>query len=69
LRAGSTAAFISKLGLVLEEADAPLFWLELLVDAGVARRQQINVPLDEANQLISIFVASLWAVKGLKSEI
>jgi len=35
-----------------KKTDAPLFCLELLVDAGVARRQQINVPLDEANQLI-----------------
>jgi hypothetical protein len=33
---------------VLEEADETLFWLELLVDAGVARREQIAVPLDEA---------------------
>ena len=68
-RARSTADFTSKLGLVLEEADETLFWLELLVDAGVARREQINVPLDEANQLVSIFVASLRTVKGLKSEI
>ena len=68
-RARSTADFTSKLGLVLEEADEALFWLELLVDAGVAARQQINVPLDEANQLVSIFVASLRTVKGLKSEI
>jgi four helix bundle protein len=68
-RARSTADFTSKLGLVLEEADETLFWLELLVDAGVARREQVAVPLDEANQLVSIFVASLRTVKGLKSEI
>ena len=68
-RARSTADFTSKLGLVLEEADETLFWLELLVDAGIARREQINLPLDEANQLVSIFVASLRTVKGLKSEI
>ncbi len=68
-RARSTADFTSTLGLVLEEADEALFWLELLVDAGVAARQQINVPLDEANQLVSIFVASLRTVKGLRSEI
>jgi hypothetical protein len=54
---------------VLEETDETLFWLELLVDAGVARREQINVLLDEANQLVSIFVASWRTVKGLKSEI
>jgi len=68
-RARSTADFTSKLGLVLEEADETLFWLELLVDAGVARREQVAVPLDEANQLVSIFVASLRTVKGLKSAI
>jgi hypothetical protein len=54
---------------VLEEADETLFWLELLVDAGVAQYQQIRLPLDEANELVSIFVASLRTVKGLKSEI
>ncbi len=68
-RARSTADFTSKLGLVLEEADETLFWLELLVDAGVLRRDQINASLDEANQLVSIFVASLRTAKGLKSEI
>lgn len=54
---------------VLEEADEMLFWLELLVDAGIARLEQINLPLDEAHQLVSIFVASLRTVKSLKSEI
>ena len=68
-RARSTADFTSKLGLVLEEADETLFWLGLLVDAGVARREQVAVPLDEANQLVSIFVASLRTMKGLRSAI
>ena len=68
-RSRSTADFTSKLGLVLEEADETRFWLELLVAAGVVRRERINLPLDEANQLVSIFVASLRTVKGLKSEI
>jgi four helix bundle protein len=67
--ARSTADFTSKLGLVLEEADETLFWLELLVDAGVAQREQIGAPLNEANQLVSIFVTSLRTVEGLKSEI
>ena len=65
-RARSTADFISKLGLILEEADETLFWLELLVDAGITSKQQIYAPLDEANQLVSIFAASLRTVKGLK---
>ena len=68
-RARSAADFTSKLGLVLEEADETLFWLELLVDANVVRPEQVRLALDEANQLVSIFVASLRTVKGLKSEI
>jgi four helix bundle protein len=68
-RARSTADFTSKLGLVLEEADETLFWLELLVEAEIVRPDQVNRPLDEANQLVSMFVASLRTVKGLKSEI
>jgi four helix bundle protein len=53
-RARSPADFTSKLGLVLQEADETLFWLELLVDAGAVRRQQADALLDEANQLVSI---------------
>lgn len=68
-RARSTADFVSKLGLVLEETDETLFWLELLVDAGIKQQDQVLAALDEANQLVSIFVASLRTVKGLKSEI
>lgn len=36
-RARSGADFISKLGIVLEEADETLFWLELLVESGATR--------------------------------
>ena len=64
-----TADFISKLGIVLEEADETLFWLELLLDSGIVQPDKIRPLLSEANELVSIFVASLRTVKGLKSEI
>src|SRR5580704_14328612 len=68
-RARSTPDFISKLGIVLEEADESLFWLELLVDAGLAHSDRVRLPLEEANELVSIFVASLRTVKGVQSTI
>jgi four helix bundle protein len=68
-RSRSRADFVSKLGIVLEEADESLFWLELLPDSGVVQSDQIRTLLREANELVSIFVASLRTVKGLKSEI
>jgi len=57
-RARSRAEFAAKLGIVLEEADEAAFWLELLVDAEIFRRQQLDQLLAEANELVAIFVAS-----------
>jgi four helix bundle protein len=68
-RARSTPDFISKLGIVLEEADEAYFWLELLVDAGIVSREKIELSLKEANELVSIFVASLRTVKGVRTAI
>jgi four helix bundle protein len=68
-RARSAADFISKLGIVLEEADETLFWLELLVDANIVPPDKILSVLNEANELVAIFVASLRTAKGLKSAI
>ena len=68
-RARSKPDFVSKLGIVLEEADESLFWLELLVDTSNVPADRISVPLREANELVSIFVASLRTAKDLKSEI
>ena len=68
-RARSTADFVSKLGIVLEEADETLFWIELLVESGAAHPDRIASVRTEANELVSIFVASLRTAKGLKSAI
>jgi four helix bundle protein len=63
-RARSSADFISKMGLVLEEADESLFWLELLVESGIAARDKLAALLKESGELASIFVASLRTAKG-----
>lgn len=68
-RARSNADFVSKLGIVLEEADESLFWLELLGDSGVTQNDKIAPLLREADELVSIFVASLRTAKGSKSSI
>lgn len=68
-RARSTPDFISKLGIVLEESDETLFWIELLIDTGIVASDKAKVPLREANELVSIFVASLRTVKRVQSAI
>ncbi len=57
-RARSRADFVSKLGIVVEEIDETLFWLELIVDAGFLPSSRMEAIINEANQLTSIFVAA-----------
>jgi four helix bundle protein len=57
-RARSKSEFIAKMGVVVEEADESLFWLELLLEGGVIRNEATVSLLKEANQLVAIFVAS-----------
>ncbi len=57
-RARSKAEFVAKMGVVVEEADESVFWLELLVDSGVVRAARIAELQSEANELLAIFAAS-----------
>ena len=58
-RARSSADFISKISIVLEETDETLFWLELLVEADVVNPAQTKPLYIECEQLLKIFSASL----------
>ena len=69
-RARSTPDFVSKLGIVLEETDESLFWIDLLVDTGIASIDKVRLLRSEANELVAIFVASLKTAKhSTKSKI
>jgi four helix bundle protein len=57
-RARSKAEFVAKLGVVVEEADETVFWLELLTDSGIVSPNKMREILNEANQLMLIFSAS-----------
>jgi four helix bundle protein len=57
-RARSKAEFIAKIGVVLEEADETVFWLEMLADAGIVQAAKLRDLLTEANELVAIFSAS-----------
>jgi len=62
-RARSTAEFISKIELALQELDETLYWLELLDEAGIVRSGQLANLCTEAEELISIFVSSVRTAK------
>jgi len=65
-RARSTADFISKLGIVIEEADESAFWLELIIESGLMKKELLESLLGETNEIISIMVASVKSSKSRK---
>jgi four helix bundle protein len=57
-RARSSAEFISKIGIVEEEADECCYWLELIQEGGIFLPGKIDPFLQEARELTAIFTAS-----------
>ena len=58
-RAKSSADFISKMGIVEEEADETIYWMELLVLSDLVQKSDITNLLDEANQILAMTVSSI----------
>ena len=58
-RSRSDKEFISKMNIVLEEADECCFWLEIILTKNWIDNKKVNVNLKEANELTAIFVSSL----------
>ncbi len=65
-RARSNADFIAKLGIVEEETDESVFWIEMLVDAEIIKRSLVEMLIDEGNQLTAIWVSSINTARGRK---
>lgn len=49
---------MAKIGIVVEEADETVFWLELLINTGIVAQAKLDSLLKEANELLSMFAAS-----------
>jgi four helix bundle protein len=58
-RARSTSDFIAKMGIVEEEADETLFWLELLEESALVSPAKLTAIKQEANELAAITVTSI----------
>jgi four helix bundle protein len=57
-RGRSRAEWSAKIGLVVEEADETVFWLEMLSDCGIVPSQRCEDILKEAHELSAIFTAA-----------
>jgi len=58
LLAQTKAAFISKISIVIEEADESEFWLEFIIDERLLEKDKVLSLLNEAHELTSIFIVS-----------
>ena len=57
-RARSKAEFVARIGIVAEEADEAVLWLELLTESGILKPEQTDSLLKEARELAAILTAS-----------
>jgi len=62
-RARSKNEFISKLGIVIEEADESSFWLELIIESNLIKKELIDLLLKEANEITAIMFTSRESAK------
>ncbi len=62
-RARSHREFVAKIGVVTEEADESLYWLEILVEAEIMPEARLKSLIQEANELTAIFTASSYTAR------
>jgi four helix bundle protein len=63
-RARSRAEFIAKMGLVEEEVDEASYWMELLAEAPVVKKERLKPLMREADELAAICVSSINTARG-----
>jgi four helix bundle protein len=56
-RSRSRAEFAAKLGIVAEEADETVYWLQLIADGKLLPEQKVAALLKQADELTAIFTA------------
>ncbi|MBA4389035.1 MAG: four helix bundle protein [Verrucomicrobia bacterium] len=57
-RGRSKAEFVAKLGIVVEEADESVYWIELASEGKLVAAKLVGPLLTEAKELTAIFTAS-----------
>lgn len=62
-RARSTAEFVSKVGVGLQELEETDYWLELLADSGIVPEARLADLRNELNELTAILVSSVKTAK------
>jgi len=67
-RSDSKPEFIARLGIVGEEIDETVLWLELLTESEILSVARLRDLMKEANELLAIFTTSQLTAKGIFSK-
>ena len=62
-RARSRTEMAARLAVVEEEADESIYWLELLVDAGMVQPMKVEQLVSDANQITAMVVAPIKTIR------
>jgi four helix bundle protein len=63
-RARSKKEFISKIGIVVEEADETVFWIELLIESGIMPEKKLASLYKEVVEITKIMAVSRKSSKS-----
>jgi four helix bundle protein len=66
VRGKSRADFIAKMGIVEEECDEALYWMEMLIESGLVKPGLLKGIVDEGNQILAIVVTSIRTARRNK---
>jgi four helix bundle protein len=58
-RGRSGAEFIAKLGVVEEEADESVFWMDLIVSMGLTTADRVSALREEGTEILAMVVTSI----------
>jgi four helix bundle protein len=65
-RARSRADFVAKMGIVEEECDESLYWMELLIEAKLVKPESLANLRKEGTEILSIVVSSIKTARTPK---
>lgn len=62
-RGKSRADMKYKLSIVEEELDESLYWIQLLIDAGLVKEERVTPLLEEGEEILSMVVSSIQTLR------
>jgi len=67
-RARSPAEFCAKLGIVEEETDESIYWMEIVIEAGLIQERRLSGLMQEASEILAMVIASIITARKRKGK-